>query len=84
MFFPFDYFKIGGQSRESVMCNVENVYFKWACYISQFIKKSTSSNLIDIYFIIRIVLAMKSQADSITNLVTPQVLLKRKRLVLSE
>ena len=82
VFYSFDYFKIGGRHRGHVICNFDHNYAKWACYISQFIKKFISSNLIDIFFMIKIVRAMKSQTDSIVDLVTPKILMKRKRFVL--
>ena len=82
IYYNFDYFNIGGQSRVHVMCNFENIYLKWACYICQVIKKPICSNLIEIFFITRILMTMKIHTNSIVNLVTPKVLEERKWLVI--
>ena len=64
IFYHFDYFQIAGQSRGHIMCNHENIYLKWACYMCQIVKKPICSNLIEIFFITR----EHSQMTSCKNL----------------
>ena len=78
VFYPFDYFEIGGLSRNHAICRFQNVYFKWSCYFTEIAAAFICSNLVDIYFIGRIVFAMRTQTDSVSQMLTRSVLNERK------
>ena len=79
VFFPFDYFYGGGYSVANEVCKFDNLLIYVPCIFMQILRGLIWSNLIDIYFIIKIHFVLKSQRDLVQNLITPKALLERKR-----
>ena len=79
VFFPFDYFYGGGYSVANEVCEFDNLLIFVPCIFMQILRGLIWSNLIDIYFIIKIHFVLKSQRDLVQNLITPKALLERKR-----
>ena len=83
-YFSYDYFYEGGFSLvKGMSCKYDNMAIYILCCIMQIIRALILSNIVDICLIIPIGITLKSQANSTStkNLLTPNALKERKRLV---
>ena len=83
-YFSYDYFYDGGFSLlKGISCKYDNMAIFIPCCIFQIIRALIWSNIVDICLIITIGITLKSQANSTStkNLLTPNALKERKRLV---
>ena len=83
-YFSYDYFYEGGFSLvKGMSCKYDNMAIYISCCIMQIIRALILSNIVDICLIIPIGITLKSQANSTStkNLLTPNALKERKRLV---
>ena len=83
-YFSYDYFYEGGFSlAKGISCEYDNMAIFIPCHFMQIITALILSNIVDICLIIPIGITLKSQANSTStkNLLTPNALKERKRLV---
>ena len=83
-YFSYDYFYEGGFTViKRISCEYDNMAIFIPCRIMQIIKALIWTNIVDICLIITIGITLKSQANSTStkNLLTPNALKERKRLV---
>ena len=83
-YFSYDYFYEGGFSfTKRLSCEYDNMAIFIPCRIMQVIIALIWSNIVDICLIITIGITLRSQANSTStkNLLTPNALKERKRLV---
>ena len=81
VFFPYDYFNVGGYSVVNHICNYDDMYIFVPCVIMQIFNVLIWSNIIDFYLIIKIHFILKDQRDfaHAQNLLAPSALTRRKR-----
>ena len=83
-YFSYDYFYEGGITViKGISCEYDNMVIFIPCCIMQIIRALILSNIVDICLIITIGITLKSRANSTStkNLLTPNALKERKRLV---
>ena len=76
-FYDFDYFQKGGFTSSSVsdLCYYPTIY----CQVTLIVNMLMVSNVIDMIFIFKIIMVMKSTTKSVANLLTTKALYERKR-----
>ena len=76
-FYDFDYFQKGGFTSSSVsdLCYYPTIY----CQVTLIVNILMVSNVIDMIFIFKIIMVMKSTTKSVANLLTTKALYERKR-----
>ena len=80
-FYSYDYFQTGGIQREDIpLCasNINNFFFV-SCQFMRIVNWIIWSNLVDIYFLIKISFVLKKQAQSVMKLLTREAFEERKR-----
>ena len=77
IFYDFDYFQKGGFTSSSVsdLCYYPTIY----CQLTLIVNILMVSNVIDMIFIFKIIMVMKSTTKSVANLLTTEALNERKR-----
>ena len=80
LFFEFDYFTLGGYSRQKwKFCDFENPFGKFSCLSALIIGVVVESNLLEIYMTGKIILKMKAQTNKSAFLLTKKDFQSRKR-----
>ena len=76
-FYDFNYFQKGGFTSSSVsdLCYYPTIY----CQLTLIVNILMVSNVIDMIFIFKIIMVMKSTTKSVANLLTTKALYERKR-----
>ena len=82
-FYSYDYFEPGGiQRRELPVCSSNvNMFFFVSCQFMRIANWIIWSNLVDVYFLIKISFVLKTQAQSVMKLLTREAFEERKRYV---
>ena len=82
LFYSYDYFHLGGfsihQGYQSCNGN-DHIIYLLACNIMRIVNYLIWSNLIDFYFLLKIMLVLKNSTISAKKLLTPKALTERKR-----
>ena len=82
LFYYYDYFHQGGFSKFQGYrsCNGNNQsIFLIACNTIRIVNYLIWSNVVDFYFLFKLMLVLKRQTNSVKNLLTPNGLTERKR-----
>ena len=80
LFFEFDYFTLGGYSRQKwKFCDFENPFGKFSCLSAFIIGVVVESNLLEIYLTGKIILKMKAQTNKSAFLLSKKDFQSRKR-----
>ena len=86
LFYSYDYFHPGGFSKlqgyQSCNGNNQRIYLV-ACNTMRIVNYLIWSNVIDFYFLLKIMLDLKRQTISVKKLLTPKALTERKRYFLN-
>ena len=80
LFFEFDYFTLGGYSRQKwKFCDFENPFGKFSCLSAFIIGVVVESNLLEIYLTGKIIVKMKAQTNKSAFLLSKKDFQSRKR-----
>ena len=85
IFYSYDYFQTGGIQREDIPLCASNInkFFFVNCQFMRVVNWIIWSNLVDIYFLIKISFVLKKQVQSVMKLLTREAFEERKRYVVS-
>ena len=85
IFYSYDYFQTGGIQREDIPLCASNInkFFFVSCQFMRVVNWIIWSNLVDIYFLIKISFVLKKQVQSVMKLLTREAFEERKRYVVS-
>ena len=84
-FYSYNYFQTGGIQREDIPLCASNVnkFFFVSCQFMRVVNWIIWSNLVDIYFLIKISFVLKKQVQSVMKLLTREAFEERKRYVVT-
>ena len=79
VYFDFDYFVKGGHSRTKEYCQIQNTLGKLACNSTLGVGLIVASNILDFYFVMKILEVMKLQTQSVASMISPESFSLRQR-----
>lgn len=75
----YDFSVSGGQSGKTQYCVIDNVIGKYACYVTLLVGVMTWSNILEIFFTVKILIYMRNQTKNIASMVSKEAFSKRNR-----